>query len=152
MSCGGQNDQRNSSKSNVEIDSAQDFSWMVGTWMAHGLEYYESWEILDDSTLSATVFTTETGDTSITEKVLLTFRGGQWTYTPTMQSAQLGQNIEFPAVSMTYEMIQFENLENHFPNRIVYFNTSENQIDVKIEDLENGYVSQSYDILMSRIQ
>ena len=130
-------------------DSAEDLAWLTGKWMAHGLEYYETWSIINDSTLMAVVENDEDG---ITEKVLLTFENGNWVYSPTYLSAQKGQAISFIAVEANDELIQFENRQNDFPNRIVYFNTSGDQIDVKLEQLNGDEIVQSYDILMSRLE
>lgn len=139
----------NASQESQIPTSTQSYDWLTGRWMAHGMEYYETWEIVDDSTMSATVENDEDG---ITEKILLTYRKGQWIYTPTYLSAKRGTAIDFTAVEATPHMIQFENRQNDFPNRIVYFHTSDEQIDVKIENLDGQNVVQSYDILMSRIK
>lgn len=131
------------------VSNAQDLRWMTGKWLAHGLEYYETWSIVNDTTLMAVVENDEDG---VTEKVILSLENGTWVYSPTYLSAQMGRAIDFNAVVANDEMIQFENRQNDFPNRIVYFHTSEDQIDVKLEQLNGDEVTQSYDILMSRLE
>ncbi|MDX1685703.1 MAG: hypothetical protein R3275_10740, partial [Saprospiraceae bacterium] len=71
---------------------------------------------------------------------------------PTYRSAQMGQAVEYPAVEVQPEMIQFENMQLGFPNRIVYFKTSDQQIDVKLESITGDSITRSYDILMSRME
>jgi hypothetical protein len=53
---------------------------------------------------------------------------------------------------MTPNELQFENMAHDFPNRIVYFRTSDQQMDVRIEAVANDQVMKSYDILMSRLK
>jgi hypothetical protein len=144
MSCGSQ-----PSKDKVDIN---DYRWMLGTWLAHGLEFYEKWEVQDDSTFVGIAFNDNEGDTVVTERILFQKRGGELQYVPTVYNQNSGRAIVFKAVNAEANLIQFENMEHDFPNRIVYFNTSEQQMDVKLEGIRNGEVFQSYDILMSKME
>lgn len=129
-----------------------DYNWMNGLWLAHGLEYFEEWRVGDDSTKYGRAYKIEGQDTIITEQIVFSQRKGEFVYTPTVKSQNRGLPIVFRAVSAKPHEIQFENLDHDFPNRIIYFQTSEAQIDVRLEQVKEGNVTQSYDILMSRIE
>ena len=129
-----------------------DYDWLNGLWLAHGLEYFEEWRDGDDSTKYGRAYKIEGQDTIITEQIVFSLRNGNFVYTPTVKSQNNGLPIEFKAVSVKSHEIQFENLGHDFPNRIIYFNTSDAQIDVRLEQVQEGNVTQSYDILMSRIE
>ena len=128
-----------------------DYNWMSGSWLAHGMEYIEEWTIVDDSTMTARVYKEEGKDTIVTEVIIFNRRGTEFLYTPTVKSQNSGQPITFKATVTNPNELQFENLAHDFPNRIVYFRTSDQQMDVRIEAVANGQVTQSYDILMSRL-
>ena len=146
IACGGPN---TGTKDSVEMS---DFEWMHGLWLAHGLEYFEEWREVDDSTKYGRAYKVEGQDTVVTEEIVFSKRKGDFFYTPTVKSQNRGLPIEFKSVSVKPHEIQFENLGHDFPNRIIYFQTSESQIDVRLEQVKEGNVTQSYDILMSRIK
>jgi hypothetical protein len=130
----------------------EDYQWMVGSWLAHGMEYIEEWSIINDSTMTARVYREEGTDTIVSEQIVFSERNGNFVYTPTVKSQNSGQPINFEATVMTPNELQFENMAHDFPNRIVYFRTSDQQMDVRIEAVANGQVMKSYDILMSRLK
>lgn len=139
-------------KPQLDAEGLGDYDWMLGTWLAHGMEYYEVWEKKNDSTFSAIVYKELGVDSTITERIELSERGGDYIYTPTVLSQNAGQPITFLSVQAKKNMIQFENMAHNFPNRIVYFKSSAQQMDVKIDGVQDGEVFQSYDIMMSKME
>lgn len=135
-----------------DAQSMQDYEWMLGTWLAHGMEYYEVWKQTDDSTFSAIVYKELGVDSTITERIQFSFQKGAFIYSPTVLSQNMGLPVTFRSVQAKKEMIQFENMEHDFPNRIVYFKSSDEQMDVKIDGVRDGEVFQSYDIMMSKME
>lgn len=131
--------------------SINDYNWMLGTWLAHGLEFYEHWEKVDDYTLRGTVYKELNDSSTISEIILFRKTEDGFEYKPTVNNENNGLPITFRSVNAQTNLIQFENMRHDFPNRIVYFKNSEQQLDVKIEGIRDGETFQSYDIMMSKM-
>lgn len=152
VGCSNKDQSQKDGKNEVVTIAMTDYHWLEGVWLAHGLEYFEEWKTKDDSTMLGRAYKLEGIDTSITEEIIFTERGGVFTYTPTVKSQNQGRPIVFTGVTMDKSQMVFENLKHDFPNRIIYFLTSDQQIDVRIEQVIDGNVGQTYDIIMSRME
>jgi len=151
VSCGS-NSSSQEGKKPKRATHIDDYSWMLGTWLAHGLEFFEVWEKQDDSTYIGKAYKELGVDSTLNEVISFEYRKGEFFYVPTVRKQNNGQPVVFKCVNPDLEFIQFENLEHDFPNRIVYFKRGPVHMDVKIESVTNGYVEKSYDIPMSKME
>lgn len=151
-SCGERKDDAGSEKRANQATHIDDYSWMLGTWLAHGLEFFEIWEKQDDSTYIGKAYKELGVDSTLSEIIRFEHRDGEFYYIPTVRKQNDGQPVVFKGVNAELELIQFENLNHDFPNRIVYFKRGDVHMDVKIESVTDGYVDKSYDIPMSKME
>jgi hypothetical protein len=99
------------------------FSWLVGTWKAQIKKgvITESWRILDDSTFTGeNTILRNNGETSLVEKLTLTYRDGEYYYTPTVIGQNDNKPIPFKITSYNESAFVSENPGHDFPKRIIY--------------------------------
>ncbi len=108
---------------NVFAQKSEQMNWMTGTWKiktGNGV-IQEDWKILNDSTLTGrSVFIRNGTDTIPQESIELSFRNGDWYYTPTVATQNEGKAISFKVIYIKGTEFISENPEHDFPQRISY--------------------------------
>lgn len=108
---------------NVFAQKSEQMNWMAGTWKintGNGI-IQEDWRILNDSTLTGrSVFIRNGTDTIPQESIELSFRNGDWYYTPTVATQNEGRAIPFKVIYIKGTEFISENPEHDFPQRIAY--------------------------------
>lgn len=125
---------------NAQGQTSEQMSWMCGTWKlntGNGI-IQEHWEIRDDSTLAgSSVFIKNGKDTIPQESIELSFRNGEWFYTPTVASQNNGKAVAFKVIFLKGTEFISENPEHDFPQRISY-RRIHSQLLASIEGRKNG--------------
>ncbi len=120
----------------------QDLRWLLGNWEHEGAKALigEEW-----SEAGHTVWTglgrqtsRESGDSAISEELLLAELGGEVYYIAKVDHNSMP--IPFRLVELEENRARFENLEHDFPKRIEYRRITEDRIDVRVSDVgEKGF-------------
>jgi hypothetical protein len=124
----------------INAQKSEQLKWMIGSWKintGNGI-ILEEWKIKDDSTFIGTsVFIKKGVDTIPQESIELSFRNGDWFYTPTVASQNNAQAIPFRVIFIKGTEFISENPEHDFPQRISYrrINT---QLFASIEGRKNA--------------
>ena len=141
-----------SDESQEDSNPLSDWSHLAGNWSVHGLEFRESWKSLDDSTLVGKAYKLENGDTLVSEIIELKYRNGLITYTPLNKSKKIGYDVVYKGSRQGDTELVFTNNSGIFPGRVIYFKRGKNQVDVRLEELKDGNIGQTYDLIMTRDQ
>lgn len=98
-------------------------------------EYYEQWEIVNETELTGIGFSIEERDTVNSEKLYLKIFDDTWAYVaiPVDQPITLFALVEF-----SQNKFAFENGEHDFPQRIIYEFVSDSTLNAKIEGVIEG--------------
>jgi hypothetical protein len=105
----------------VQFLSAQqnEFSWLVGTWQLKDKNVYEVWKIADGGKeLEGVSFRIRNSDTTITEKIRLTYDGDAFHYIPDVAGDQ--PPVDFKITTHTSASFAAENPLHDFPKVIRY--------------------------------
>jgi hypothetical protein len=108
-------------KSQKGIDFKQ-VEWLVGTWennTSNG-KTIESWEKLNDSTLTGKSVLVKDKDTILLETILIVQRKDHLFYIPSVVNQNEGEAIEFQLTHISENTISFENQNHDFPQKITY--------------------------------
>lgn len=115
-------------------------SELNGLWVmkVKGGTLYESWQKTDETTMTGSGFkVTENNDTLITENILLTVRGNNILYIPTVVDQNADKPVEFTLVKEKKNIFVFENKSHDFPQQIIYQFESTDKLQVVIEGKTN---------------
>ncbi len=118
-------------------DNIQSLKWMLGKWESKTAEgvLYEEWQKGDDSTYLGHAFAISfEGDTTFSEKALITQRQGTITYSVTVNNEE---TTDFIMVS-NEKVVVFENEEHDYPQRIIYEKSNADSLYAKIEGKVDG--------------
>lgn len=122
--------------------------WMVGIWKLNTQQgtIVERWTVKNDSTLQGeSVFVKPNKDTVPQEKIELTFRNGEWHYTPIVANQNQGKPVSFKLIFIRNNEFVSENPSHDFPQRIAYRRIKQN-LFASIEGKRNGrYGKQNFD-------
>lgn len=119
---------------------ATTFNWLLGQWEAKTGEtnFYESWNMLDDSTLKAFSFMLKGSDTVFSENISLAYRMGKIEYIPLFPGEKPEDAVRFVLIDSTRHVFVFENKSHDFPQRIIYKAISQDSVLAWIEGNEKG--------------
>jgi Domain of unknown function (DUF6265) len=108
-----------------------------GKWKMNSdkMEYYEDWELVNETELVGIGFSIEEGDSILSEQLYLKKFAEQWAYVaiPDNQAITLFALQEF-----SQNKFSFENKEHDFPQRIIYEFKGDDQLEVAIEGVIDG--------------
>lgn len=125
---------------NVNAQKSEQMKWLAGSWKintGNGI-IQEDWKIQDDSTLiGRSIFIKNGKDTIPQESIELSFRNGDWYYSPTVASQNNGQAIPFKVIFIKGTEFISENPEHDFPQRISY-RRIKTQLFASIEGRKNA--------------
>ena len=108
-----------------------------GTWkmISDKIEYYEEWRLINDSELIGIGFSTEEGDTVLSEELYLKKFSEQWAYV----ALPVSQTITLFALSEYSEnKFIFENKEHDYPQKIIYEFTADGKLNAATEGIIEG--------------
>lgn len=108
-------------------------SFLEGTWQVEGKEQYETWSLLNSSTLKGVSYGLKSGVPTIAEYLDLNINGKNTTYTATVLGQNEGKGVVF-SMTRNDSVVVFENPMHDFPKRIEYRKLNENQLFVSVSD------------------
>ncbi|TDP58010.1 DUF6265 family protein [Flavobacterium dankookense] len=128
-------------KSEKKFDELEKMSWLVGEWenkMPEGV-LTESWTKANDSTfIGKTLFINEK-DTLHSEDIVLTQKGENLLYIPTVKGQNDDKPVEFKMMESKIENeFAFENPKHDYPQKIVYKKVNETNLVATISGKQQG--------------
>lgn len=108
-----------------------------GKWkmISDKIEYFEEWEITDESELTGIGFSIEEGDTVLSERLFLKKFDDTWAYV----ALPSNQNITLFALSeFSDNYFIFENKEHDYPQKIIYEFASDGILKAATEGIIDG--------------
>ncbi len=122
---------------NNKIDG---FQWLLGSWQNLSVDgnTYETWALLNDSTLSGKGLVIKDKDTLFSESITLFQQGEDVFYSPIVSDQNEGKSISFKLTSHTNNQFIFENLTHDFPTKITYTQVSPDSLLAEISGLMDG--------------
>ena len=112
--------------------------YLEGNWVieTEDRNFYEQWELENDSLLISKSFYVKNGDTTNTETVRLEIIDDYIYYIPTVEHN--AGPIRFKLTSLTETMAIFENPAHDFPTKIIYEKINNDSLIARIEGLQKG--------------
>jgi hypothetical protein len=121
--------------------------WLIGTWennMEQG-RLSETWEKANDSTLNGKSFFIKDKDTLNNETVMLTQKGNDLFYIPTVKGQNNNEPVVFKLTSGNAKQLVFENPHHDFPKKITYTQITKDSLVAEVSGMDNGkQASESY--------
>lgn len=118
------------------VPDLSEFDNWVGTWKSddgHGRVMYEEWNHKNPLFFEGTNFSVTDGDTIQNEKMRLLVRENFIAYDVKVVDSENGyRHIEFKLVEKKKNKAIFENLENKFPQRIIYKRTGREYMEIEL--------------------
>lgn len=118
----------------------EEAKWLIGSWGNSTKEgdLTESWNQLNDSTLSGKTTFITGKDTLFTETIEITQVNDSLLYNTKVSNQNEGKTVSFKAVALTKNQIVFENPKHDFPQKIAYTKISSDSLVAKISGKKNG--------------
>ena len=129
-----------SCKKTEKINKLKVASWLICHWennMEQG-KLSETWEAANDSTYNGTSYFIKEKDTLHHEVILLTQKGNEVYYIPTVQGQNSDQPVTFKLERSTSKQMIFINRQHDFPQKIVYRKVMPDSLIAEISGMENG--------------
>ena len=114
---------------------------LLGDWemSTPGSRIIESWTYLNRKSFQGkSVKVNSNGDTTLLEQIKIQVKDGKLRYIPVVEGQNSGKPVAFTLVSAKSGKYVFENKLHDFPQRIVYWFKSENDLFAWIEGEKNG--------------
>lgn len=113
---------------------------LAGTWKMETPKgiFFESWQIINDSTLKSQSYKVNGKDTVHLEQVQLILRSGSIQYIPVVKDENKGEAVTFTLINYENKIYTFENKTHDFPQRIVYVIPQGNSLHAWIEGEVSG--------------
>jgi len=114
--------------------------WLIGTWennMEQG-RLSETWEKTNDSTLSGKSYFIRDKDTLNNETIVLTQKGSELLYIPTVNGQNNDQPVVFKMTKSTAKQLVFENQQHDFPKKITYTLVNKDSLVASISGTSQG--------------
>lgn len=120
--------------------SAQDVSFLEGTWKVADQEIYEQWTKAGDKGFIGRGYTITNGVEKITEALIINKIDGKWAYHATVANQNNGNAVVFLQNTAVKNALSFENPQHDFPKKIVYTKISDSQFLVEVSgDAGKGF-------------
>ena len=118
----------------------EEAKWLIGSWGNSTKEgdLTESWNQLNDSTLSGKTTFITGKDTLFTETIEITQVNDSLLYNTKVSNQNEEKTVSFKAVALTKNQIVFENPKHDFPQKIAYTKISSDSLVAKISGKKNG--------------
>lgn len=136
-------------KENKAISGIDEMQWMLGEWKqiitdpAH--LYLENWERLNDSTYAGTSAMLDGADTLFSESIQIRFsKKGAPVYSTNVYNGKSSHQVVFILIESSDKKLVFENKQNDFPQRVIYYQTPSDSLIAIINGNENGKFKEQY--------
>lgn len=118
----------------------EEAKWLIGSWGNSTKEgdLTESWNQLNDSTLSGKTTFISGKDTLFTETIEIIQVNDSLLYNTKVSNQNEGKKVSFKASTLTESQIVFENPKHDFPQKITYIKISSDSLVAKISGKKNG--------------
>lgn len=115
------------------------FDFLIGSWETTGnKKISEHWKRNGNMLNGASYKHTASGDSVLTETVIVSKKSGDWYYSVTGYEKGNTGTTDFKLVTVSDNTYMFENPVHDFPNRIVYQLKDKNRIHAWIAGKMNG--------------
>lgn len=114
--------------------------WLIGNWeneMEQGT-LLETWEKANDSTFNGKSYFIKDKDTLNNEVVMLTQKGDELFYIPTVIGQNNNEPVLFKMTKGSAKQLVFENPKHDFPQKIIYTQITKDSLVAEISGMENG--------------
>lgn len=113
---------------------------LVGTWRMETSKgaLYETWQKVNDSTLSGHSYRLNGKDTVVLEQVDLIRRKGNIQYIPVVKDENNNEAVIFTLSTMENDIYTFENSTHDFPQKVVYTLPADKMLYAWIEGNTDG--------------
>lgn len=130
-------------KETIKINKIKTAEWLIGNWETKTPDgtLTESWQKVDDSTFSATSYFIKGKDTLHNERIILSQKGENLTYSATVNGQNNDKAIDFPSTSETETKLVFENPQHDFPQKITYTKTANNTVTAQVTGKLQGKIT-----------
>lgn len=118
----------------------EEAKWLIGSWGNSTKEgdLTESWNQLNDSTLSGKTTFISGKDTLFTETIEIIQVNDSLLYNTKVSNQNEGKKVSFKVSTLTESQIVFENPKHDFPQKITYIKISSDSLVAKISGKKNG--------------
>ena len=139
-------------KEAIKKDKLKTAEWLIGNWETKTPDgtLTESWQKVNDSTFSATSYFIKGKDTLHQERIVLSQKGENLTYSATVKGQNDGKTIDFPSTSETETKLVFENPQHDFPQKITYTKTANNTVTAQVTGKLQGKITTDTFVMASR--
>lgn len=129
-----------SCKKSEKVNKMMAVDWMVGSWEndTEQGKLTETWEKANDSTLNGTSYFIKDKDTLNNETIILSQKGNDLFYIPTVIGQNNNEPVTFKLTKGTATQLVFENPKHDFPRKITYRQITKDSIVAEISGIENG--------------
>jgi len=114
--------------------------WLLGSWenrIPQGTTI-ESWQKLNDTSLTATSFLVTKTDSVLIGKIKIVQKNNNLFYIPSVVNQNEGKAIEFELTKATLNSMTFENSEHDFPQKISYTKINNDSLVAVIYGISDG--------------
>jgi len=137
MSC------KNSAEKTSEPSKFEKVAWLEGTWENNSPEgnLSETWTKENDSVFKGQTYFIKGKDTLHNESIMLTQKGEDLVYSPTVKGQNNDKAIDFKLTVSTTNQLSFENKAHDYPQKIVYTKVTNDSIVAEISGIQQGKAS-----------
>jgi hypothetical protein len=132
-------------KSGHKFEKLKKMEWIIGSWeqkLPDGV-ITETWKKENDSTYSGkSFFIVKEKDTTHLESIVLTQKGEDLLYIPTVSGQNNNEPVRFTLTSEVENTFSFENPAHDYPQKITYKKISDTNILATISGKQQGKVSE----------
>ncbi len=124
----------------VEKDKIKTADWLIGNWEGKTDQgvLTENWEIINDSTFSATSYFIKGKDTLHFETITLEQKAETLIYNALVKGQNNDKTIAFPSTILNEQLMVFENPTHDYPQKISYIMVSNDSIVAEVSGMQQG--------------
>lgn len=113
------------------------FDQIIGEWQLQNQPVIEKWEF-KDGLYQSQVMMIRNSDTTITEKIRIIEKDGEYFYEATVMDHNNNSPVLFRIAESNENKVVFENPDHDFPNRITYVLINDKTINATIGGIRDG--------------
>ena len=141
FNCQKKSEREKAVSDSTTVTTLKNLEWIVGTWQqetSRGL-MFETWKIISDSLWKGKAYHLVESDTMILETLSIEVKDDDIYYVPVVPHNKGA--VYFKLIEQSDDKVIFENPEHDFPQRIIYIDTSNDSLHVRIEGSNKGVES-----------
>ena len=125
---------------NSDTSDLQKLKWLTGRWENEmgGIKTVEIWQQKPGNSFLVKGFMLENADTIFSEQITVAAKRGNIYYTVSIPDQNNGKPIAFKLTENTKNKAVFENPEHDFPQKISYWQTAADTVQISIEGVVKG--------------